>query len=111
MKLRFALLLLAVVALLLPSCEGTPDGRGSVWAEVNGQPIFQSRVEEIFERQVRALPEPPAPEEALARKLNILGEMIQQEILWQKAVRAGVRVTDADVEQRMEELHGALSQE
>ncbi|MFQ5694780.1 MAG: peptidylprolyl isomerase, partial [Terriglobia bacterium] len=99
------------IVLLLASCGGAPDGRGTVWAEVNGQPILQSRVEEIFERQVRALPEAPATEEALARKLNILSELIQQEILWQKAVRAGVRVTDADVEERLEDLHGTLSQE
>ena len=85
-RLLWLLLILSVV-FLLAGCGSRPAD-DEVWAEVNGQPIFAAQVEKYYERQVANLPEPLTPSEELARKLSILDELVQNEILWQKAVRA-----------------------
>lgn len=110
--LRASCGLLAVVTLLLAGgCRRRPAGEGEIWAEVNGHPIYQAQVENYYEQEVRALPEPFTPEEALARKLTILGELIQNEILWQAAVQAGVVASDAEVERRFQELRASIPEE
>lgn len=96
----------------LTGCREHPtSGNGEVWAEVNGQPLYRSEVEEYYEQQVAVLPEPLAPAEELARKLSILNELIQDEILWQEAARAGMRATDSEVENRIKELRASLTSE
>jgi len=104
-------LLIAAVLLLGGGCRGRPEERGEVWAEVNGQPIYRAQVEKYYQREVRNLPEPYAAAEAQAQQLRILGDIIQQEILWQKAAQAGLMATDNEVEGRFQELRGAFSEQ
>jgi len=106
---RVGLLIAAV--LLLGGCRGRQEARGEIWAEVNGQPIYRAQVEKYYQREVRNLPEPYAAAEAQAQQLRILGDIIQQEILWQKAAQAGLMATDNEVEGRFQELRGAFSEE
>lgn len=101
----FRLLLILSALFLLAACGSRPNDE--LWAEVNGQPIFAAQVEKYYERQVANLPEPLTPPEELARKLSILDELIQNEILWQKAGRAGVQATDTEVEERLGQLRAA----
>jgi peptidyl-prolyl cis-trans isomerase SurA len=109
--LRPRLCLLIAAALLLGGCRGRPESRSEVWAEVNGQPIYRAQVEKYYQREVRSLPEPYAAAEAQAQQLRILSDLIQQEILWQKAAQAGLMATDNEVEARFQELRGAFSEE
>lgn len=111
MSSRPRLRLLIVAVLLLGGCRGRPEARGEVWAEVNGQPIYRAQVEKYYQREVRGLPEPYAAAEAQAQQLRILGDIIQQEILWQKAAQAGLTATDNEVEARFQELRGAFSEQ
>jgi len=109
--IRRALPWLLLVALLSAGgCRSRPPEQ-EVWAEVNGQPIYRSQVEKFYEQQVGILPEPPTPAEEQARKLNILGGLIQNEILWQKAAQAGIQASDAEVETRLAELRASFSEE
>jgi len=103
--------LLIAAALLLGGCRRRPETREEVWAEVNGQPIYRTQVEKYYQREVRSLPEPYAAAEAQAQQLRILGDIIQQEILWQKAAQAGLMATDNEVEARFQELRGGFSEE
>lgn len=105
---RFLLFVFAACA-CLSGCRGRPEMREEVWAEVNGQPIPRARVEKYYQQQVRNLPEPLTTDEAQAHKLRILGELIQQEILWQKAAQAGLLATDNEVESRLQELRAPFS--
>lgn len=107
---RAAFLLLAVVAALLSSaCRSSEVGSDEIWAEVNGQPIYAMQVERYYEREVSNLPEPLTSAEEQARKLALLEELIESEILWQKAARAGVQASDAEVEARLREIRAAQS--
>src|SRR3989338_3798641 len=102
-----AWLLLAALA----GCGAQPPAGDEVWAEVNGRPILRSQVEKYYQRQVGLQPEPPTAEEIQARKLAILNELIQDEILWQKAAQANLLATDGEVEARLEELRSTFSPE
>jgi peptidyl-prolyl cis-trans isomerase SurA len=82
-----------------------------VWAEVNGQPVYRAQIERLYEREVSVLPEPLAPAEEQARKLSILNALIQEEILWQQALQAGIQTSDADVEARLEEMRAGLAKQ
>jgi len=86
-------------------------GSDEIWAEVNGQPIYAMQVERYYEREVSNLPEPLTPAEEQGRKLALLEELIESEILWQKAARVGVHVSDAEVEARLREIRAAQSPE
>ncbi|MEE9234858.1 MAG: peptidylprolyl isomerase [Candidatus Acidoferrales bacterium] len=104
-----ALVGLLAAALLLGGCRSSPERQDEVWAEVNGQPIFRSQVEAYYEREIGLLPQPLTEEEALARKLTILTELIQNEILAQKAAQANLAATEAEVEARLQELRALYS--
>jgi peptidyl-prolyl cis-trans isomerase SurA len=110
---RPALLLLLVGLLGGLGCRsgGGPEGAGEVWAEVNGQPVYRAQIERLYEREVSVLPEPLAPAEEQARKLSILNALIQEEILWQQALQAGIQTSDADVEARLEEMRAGLAKQ
>lgn len=104
-------LLLASAVVWLGGCRSQRSPGDEVWAEVNGQPILRAQVEKYYQQQVRALPEPLTEEEALARKLSILNELIQNEILWQKAAQAGRLASDGEVEARFQELRTPFTEE
>lgn len=105
-----ACLLLAALC-LLGGCRGRPQSADEVWAEVNGQPIYRAQVEKLFAQRTRNVPEPFSPAEAQAFKLRVLGELIESEILWQKASQAGLQAGDNEVEARFQELRSSLSNE
>jgi peptidyl-prolyl cis-trans isomerase SurA len=110
---RLIVVLLVAVFLAGFGCRsgGGAQGRGEVWAEVNGRPIYRAQVEKYYDREVSVLPEPLAPAEEHARKLSILSGLIQEEILWQQAVQAGIQSSDADVETRLQEMRSGLPQQ
>jgi peptidyl-prolyl cis-trans isomerase SurA len=110
MRATSCLLLLGLL-LATSACQSasTPASDDEIWAEVNGHPIYRSQVERYYERETRALPEPPTSAEEQAHKLNILSAMIEEEILWQAAVQAGIQATDADVEARLQQMRADLT--
>ena len=107
---RRAGLLLAALC-LLAGCRGRPEAGDEVWAEVNGQPIYRAQVEKFYAQRTANVPEPFSPAEAQAFKLRVLGELIENEILWQKASQAGVQASDNEVEARFQELRSSFSNE
>ncbi len=110
MRPLFACLLALTPLLALAAC-GSREPGDEVWAEVNGQPIYRSQVERYYEAQVSVLPESLTPAEELSRKLSILTGLIQEEILWQRAIQAGLQPGDAEVEARLQELRLTYSEE
>ena len=106
--LRVSLLL--TIPFWLSACR-TEVGTDEVWAEVNGQPIHAMQVERYYEREVSNLPEPLTAAEEQARKLALLEELIETEILWQRAARAGIQASDAEVEAHLREIRASQSPE
>jgi peptidyl-prolyl cis-trans isomerase SurA len=99
-----------MVLLMLPGCRSAPESReGEVWALVNGKPIRRAEVERAFRREMAGLPTPLDEAEALSHKLRLLGELIQRDILLQKAAQRGALASDSEVEAALRELHASYT--
>ena len=100
---------LAIVALLLvcafaASCkrQEAPPGP-DVWAVVNGKEIQRAEVEKYFRSRVNPEAQTPSQEEALSLKLSILDELINNEILLERANTMNLVASDAEVEDKFTE--------
>ncbi len=101
--------LVAVVAMLLAgtlavSCKRAEVVPGpDVWATVNGKDITRQEVEKYFRNRVNPEAAAPSQEEALSLKLSILDELINNEILLERATKQGLVASDAEVEDKFTE--------
>jgi peptidyl-prolyl cis-trans isomerase SurA len=105
-------LVLASISVLiaLPACN---SGRGGadVWAKVNGRKILRSEVEKYYANQTAGAPQQPTEEQALSLKLGILKELIDNEILMQRAEKLGLLATSEEVDQKLNEIKAPYTQE
>jgi peptidyl-prolyl cis-trans isomerase SurA len=95
-------LTLALFACLAAACADTTPPAASapapdVWAVVDGREIRKEDVERAYRRVAPSTPA-PSQEEALAARLRILGELIDQDLLLARAGTLKVEVTDAELE-------------
>src|SRR5687768_5149341 len=74
-----------------------------VWATVNGKQILRQDVQKIFRSRVNAEAPAPSQEEALSLQLNILDELINSEILLERANKMNLVASDAEVEDKFTE--------
>jgi peptidyl-prolyl cis-trans isomerase SurA len=91
-------------------CSSTPSG-SDVMAKVNGKKILRSEVDKYYTNQTAGSPQPPSPEQAQALKLNILKELIDNEILTQRAEKDGLLATDDEVQRRLTDLKSPYTEE
>ena len=109
---RLAAFLLCVAALFaLPDCRRKGAANPDVWAEVDGQPISRDQVERIYRSRVAAGNDATNAEEALSFKLNVLDELINNQILVAHASHARVTASEAEVDNKMNELQSPYSRE
>ena len=107
---------LAVVAALAvcsvgAGCKKTTAPGPGVWATVNGKEIFRQDVEKIFRSRVNADAPQPSQEEALSLQLSILDELINSEILLERATKANLVASDAEVEDKFTESKSPYTEE
>jgi peptidyl-prolyl cis-trans isomerase SurA len=93
-----------IACALLASCkqQETPPGP-DVWAVVNGHEIQRAEVEKYFRSRVNPEAQPPSQEEALSLKLSILDELINNQILLERANKLNLVASDAEVEDKFTE--------
>jgi len=94
-------LLLAAIAFVAGCHKGAPAG---VAATVNNHSITFADLEKNYKMQPMANPEGISADEIQIQKLDLLGKMIEAEIMLQRAEKLGLLVTDADVEAKFNEL-------
>lgn len=102
--MKFRYLVLGTVAVCaLTSCKKEMPPGPDVWASVNGKEIMRGDVEKNFRSRLN--PDSPAPshEEALSLKLSILDELINSEILLERANKMNLLASDAEVEDKFTE--------
>jgi peptidyl-prolyl cis-trans isomerase SurA len=75
-----------------------------VWAEVNGTQIQRSEVEQYYRTQSNPDAPTPSREEAMSMMLNILDNLINNEILLERAQKLGLAASDGEVEDKFTEL-------
>jgi peptidyl-prolyl cis-trans isomerase SurA len=79
-----------------------------IWARVNGTPIYKSQVEALY-RRAASLPGAGKPEQGLSFKLNIVNELIDHQLLLQRAAEKQIKVSDAEVNARLEQIRDPYS--
>lgn len=106
---------IASAAAVLASCAFFA-GCGSsiapdVAATVNGRPVYYADVDRTYKSQFPGKGEGESEDQVLLRRLEVLRSLIDNEIMLQRAEKAGLVATDADVEARLSELKTPYTKE
>jgi peptidyl-prolyl cis-trans isomerase SurA len=101
--------LLALVA-GLAGCPGKERG-DDVVARVNGEKILRSEVEKYYSNQTAGSPQQPTGEQADSMRLNILKQLIDYELMMQRARKLGLLATDEEVDAKFAEFKAPYTQE
>jgi peptidyl-prolyl cis-trans isomerase SurA len=106
--------LLAVPAVLLlggAGCNKPTPHAPDVWAVVNGKEIKRDEVEKYYRTRVNPEGQEPSQEEALSLKLNVLDELINNEILLERAKKLNLEASDGEVEDKFTELKSPYTED
>jgi peptidyl-prolyl cis-trans isomerase SurA len=107
-----ALLPLAGVLLsVLAGCKQQEHHAADVWAVVNGKEIKRDEVDKYYRTRVNSEGQQPSQEEALSLKLNVLDELINNEILLERAKKLNLEATDGEVEDKFTELKSPYTED
>jgi peptidyl-prolyl cis-trans isomerase SurA len=105
---------LPLAAMALASAAGcnkevrhAPD----VWAVVNGKEIKREEVDKYYRTRVNPEGQEPSQEESLSQKLNVLDELINNEILLEKAKKLNLEASDGEVEDKFTELKSPYTED
>lgn len=107
--LRFAIFLPFCALVLAAGCHRSPSA--DVVATVNGKEIMRSDLERYYEASLGDNPQKPSPVEANIRRLQLLHQMIQDEILQQRAAKENLAATDEDVNAKLTEIKAPYTQD
>ena len=101
--------LVAILLFAALACNSKPGG--DVMATVDGRKIFRTDVDKYYDNQVASAQQPPSGEQAMALRLNILHQMIDDEILMRRAEKLGLLATDDEVDKKFNEYKAPFTQE
>ena len=111
MKRRIFVVAAIAACTLVVSCKKELPPAPDIWAVVNGKQIMRSDVEKAFRSRINADAPDPSREEALSLKINILDELINSEILLERAAQMNLVATDAEVEDKFTESKSPYTEE
>ena len=80
-------------------------------ATVNGKEILGSEVEKYYKASIGDAQQSPSPEQANIVRLNLLRQMIEDEILQQRAAKLNLAASDEDVNAKLTEMKAPFTQE
>lgn len=96
---------------LAASCKKEAAPGPDVWAVVNGKQIARAEVEKYYRTRVNAEAPEPSQEEALSLKLSILDELVNNEIMLERATKMNLIASDAEVEDKFTESKSPYTEE
>lgn len=100
-----------MLLLCLSGCNKQTQHAPDVWATVNGKEIKRDEVEKYYRTRVNPEGPPPSQEEALSLKLNVLDELINNEILIERAKKLNLEASDGEVEDKFTELKSPYTED
>ncbi len=100
---------LALIASFV-ACSGK-DPAKDVMAEVNGHKILATEVNKYYVNKTTGAPQQPSAEEAASLRLNILRDLIDNEILTQRAEKLGLLATNEEVDSKLNEIKAPYTNE
>jgi len=105
-----AFFIVALLGMALAGC-GSKESSGDAMAKVNGKKILRADVEKYYRNQTAQAPQPPSAEEATSLRLAILKQLIDDEIMLQKAEKLGLLATEEEVDSKLNEVKAPYTQE
>ena len=100
----------AFLLLGLAACKGNSSG-GDVMASVNGRKIYRSEVDKYYINQTAGSDQQPTGEQAVSLRLSILNQLVETEILMQRAEKLGLLATDEEVDRKLNEIKSPYTAE
>jgi peptidyl-prolyl cis-trans isomerase SurA len=110
-KCFVAALAILVAGSLASGCKKQEAPAPDVWAVVNGNPIHREEVEKYYRSRTNPESQEPSQEEGLSLKLSILDELVNNEILLERAQKLGLQATDGEVEDKFTEVKAPYTEE
>ena len=105
-------MVLALAAACIAGSVGCQRGHSpDTVATVNGKPILRSDVETRFQDTLGESHQQPSKEQADIVKLTIVHDLIDQEIVIQRAAKLNLSASDEEVDSRINELKAPYTQE
>jgi peptidyl-prolyl cis-trans isomerase SurA len=101
----------ALLFLGVAGCKQQKQPAPDVWATVNGQEIKRDDVDKFYRTRVSPEGQEPSQEEALSLKLNVLDELINNEILLERAKKLNLEASDGEVEDKFTELKSPFTED
>ena len=111
---RAAALLPVAAAVLFSGLAGCSQGEHhapDVWAVVNGTEIRRDDVEKYYRSQVNPEAQKPTQEDSLSLKLNVVEQLINNEILLERAKKLNLQASDGEVEDKFTELKSPFTED
>jgi peptidyl-prolyl cis-trans isomerase SurA len=102
---------LAAILLMAWGCKNASQPAADVWAMVDGKEIKRDAVEKYYQTQVNSEGQQPSQEEALYLKLKVLDQLINSEILLERAKKLNCEATDGEVEDKFTEEKSPYTEE
>jgi peptidyl-prolyl cis-trans isomerase SurA len=99
----------SLAALMLNACRWPKSSHREVWAEVNGHPIYRDEVESYYRRRLAGAQQAISGEQALSMKLSLLNELIDNELLLERARKLAIVVPEAEVDRQIANLSSPYS--
>ncbi len=95
--------------MLLAGCQKAHDS--NTVASVNGKPILRSDVETLYQNNLGQSHQTPSKVQSDIMRLNILRQLIDEEIVMQRAAKQNLVATDEEVSDRLNEIKAPFTQE
>jgi peptidyl-prolyl cis-trans isomerase SurA len=105
----FRAAMLPVVLVLMAGCNRGHNA--DVMATVNGHAIMQVDLEKAFKDQLGESPQQPSAEQADSLRLNLLRELIDEEIVQQRAAKMNLTATNEEVDAKLAEMKAPYTEE
>jgi peptidyl-prolyl cis-trans isomerase SurA len=106
-----SLALAVVCCSAISSCRKQEAPGPDTWAVVNGTSVTRSDVEKYYRSRLNPEGQAPSQDEGLSLKLSILDELINNEILLERAAHLNLTATDAEVEEKFTESKAPYTEE
>jgi len=100
---------LAVAALFCAGCQKVHDA--NTVATVNGKPILRSEVETIYQNNLGESHQTPSKVQGQIMRLNIVRQLIDEEIVMQRAEKQNLVATDEEVSDQLNQIKAPFTQE
>jgi peptidyl-prolyl cis-trans isomerase SurA len=110
---KWMLAMVAISGLLYAGCKSAPKVTAETAALVNQKEIKIAEVEKVFQNRMKSAKQNPAPsaEEAQTLRLEILRQLINDEILMQRAAKDNLGATEAEISTKFTDFKKNFTEE